>query len=154
MRAVSDAARLVVEWWYGALAAGDIDGVVAAFQKDVRASVVGTTLVSGRYEGRDAFLYGTMGVDVEELDPERTQFAKRWSIFAVDGPHVVGMMSGDAIAKSGHPYNGTYCQVFTIRGDQIVEYVEFVDTVLIEAALFDNHLAQPRSLEREPLSID
>src|SRR5215470_17319534 len=50
----SDDARSVVESWYTALAAGDVDRVVAGFHPDVVASVVGSTPVSGRFFGRDA----------------------------------------------------------------------------------------------------
>jgi len=149
----SNDARSVVERWYTALAAGDVDGVVAGFHPDVVASVVGSTPVSGRFIGRDAFLAGTLGVVFEALDPQRARFAKDWSIFAVDGQRVVGLMSGDAVARNGHPYNSIYCQLFTIGCGQIVEYLEFVDTVVVEAALFDNPLVRPSELQREPMSI-
>jgi ketosteroid isomerase-like protein len=95
-----------------------------------------------------------MGVVFAALDPQRAQFAQRWSIFAVDGQRVVGLMSGDAVAKNGRPYNSVYCQLFTVGDGQITEYVEFVDTVLVEAALFGNPLTRPSQLQREPLRID
>ena len=151
--ATSDDARSVVERWYTALAAGDVDGVVAGFHSDVVASVIGSTPVSGRFEGRDAFLAGTLGVVFESLDPEQIRFAKSWSIFAVDGPRVVGLMTGDAVAKNGRPYDSIYCQLFTIGDGQIVEYLEFVDTVVVEAALFDNPLTRPSEPQRAPMSI-
>ena len=36
---------------------------------------------------------------------------------------------------------------------QIVDYLEFVDTVVVEAALFDNPLARPSEMRREPMTI-
>ena len=149
----SDDARSVVARWYTALAAGDVDAVVAGFHPDVVASVIGSTPVSGRFKGRDAFLAGTLGVVFDSLDPGQTRFAKTWSVFAVDGQRVVGLMTGDAVAKNGHPYNSIYCQLFTINDAQIIEYVEFVDTVVVENALFDNPLTRPPERRRSPMSI-
>ena len=149
----SDDVRSVVARWYTALAAGDVDGVVTGFHPDVVASVIGSTPVSGRFKGRDAFLAGTLGVVFDSLDPGQTRFAKTWSVFAVDGQRVVGLMTGDAVAKNGRPYNSIYCQLFTIGDGQIVEYLEFVDTVVVEAALFDNPLVRPSEMRREPMTI-
>jgi uncharacterized protein len=60
---------------------------------------------------------------------------------------VVGIMHGGGVAKNGIDYDQTYCQIFTIREGKISELHEFFDTVLAEAALFDNKLERP---EREP----
>jgi ketosteroid isomerase-like protein len=149
----SDNPRSVVERWYTALAAGDVDAVVAGFHPDVVGSVVGSTPVSGRFQGRDEFLAGTLSVVFEALDPKSVRFAQNWLIFAVDGQRVVGLMTGDAVAKNGHPYNSIYCQLFTINDAQIIEYVEFVDTVVVENALFDNPLTRPPERRRSPMSI-
>jgi len=146
-------AKEVVERWYIALAAGDMDSVIAAFHPEVTASVVGTTPLSGRFSGRDDFVAATIGVLFDALDPEHVRFAQNWSIFSVDGPRVVGLMSGDAVAKNGEPYNSVYCQLFTIGGGQIVEYLEFVDTVRVEAAICDNLLSRPAELRRNPMTI-
>jgi uncharacterized protein len=145
--------RSVVERWYTALAAGDFDGVIAAFHPDVIASVIGSTPVSGKFTGRDQFIMGTLGVLLDALDPQQTRFAGSWSIFSVDGQRVVGMMTGDAVAKNGRPYNSVYCQLFTIGDGQIIEYLEFADTVVIEAAIFDNPLVRPSKLHRKPLGL-
>jgi ketosteroid isomerase-like protein len=150
---VSTDARSVVERWYTALAEGDVDGVIAGFHRDLVASVIGSTPVSGKFEGRDAFLAGTLGVVYAALDPQQSQFAQNWTIFAVDGQRVVGLMTGDAMGSNGRPYDSVYCQLFTIGDGQIIEYFEFLDTVVIESALFDNPLARPSELQREKLSI-
>ena len=152
MKTLNDS-RSVVEQWYTALAAGDFDGVIGAFHPDVVASVIGSTPVSGRFTGRDQFITGTLGVLFDALDPQQTRFATNWSIFSVDGQRVVGMMTADAVGKNGQPYNGAYCQLFTISGDQIIEYLEFTDTVVIENAIFGNPLTRPSTLQREPLTV-
>ena len=150
---ISGDARAVVENWYTALAAGDIDGVIAVFHPDVVARVVGSTPVSGIFRGRDEFLAGTLHVVHQALDPEQTRFGENWAIFAVDGCRVVGLMTGDAVTKNGRPYNSVYCQLFSVADGQITEYLEFVDTVVVEDALFDNPLVRPSKLQREPLSF-
>jgi ketosteroid isomerase-like protein len=146
-------AREVVEAWYAALQAGNVENVVAGLHPELQASVVGSTPVSGRFDGRDAFIAGTLQAVFAKLDPGRSRFAQTWRIFAADGNRVVGMMSGDAMARNGRPYDGVYCQLFTIRDNLIAEYVEFVDTVLVEAALFDNPLQREEAMSRPQLAL-
>jgi uncharacterized protein len=147
--------RTIVEQWYKALAAGDVNTVISTFHSELKASVIGTTPVSGRYEGRDAFIAGTLGVVFAALDPERARFAQTWKVFAAEGDRVAGLMAGNATTKSGVPYNSVYCQLFTIADGQIAEYLEFVDTALVESAIFDNPLSNPPSaLPRPAMTID
>jgi hypothetical protein len=57
-----------------------------------------------------------------------------------EGDKVVARAQGTVKGLYG-PYNNTYCYVFTVRGGQIVEDIEYLDTLLIERALYGRKLA-------------
>jgi hypothetical protein len=140
MTDTTQASRSVVENWYAALAAGNMEGVIGALAEDVVFTVHGKTPVSGRHEGRDAFVTNAVGPIFAALDPETLQFAKKWEIFAAEGGRVVTIMEGEAKTPDGRLYDNTYCHLFTIRGGQIAELQEFLDTVLVENVIFGRAL--------------
>jgi uncharacterized protein len=55
--------------------------------------------------------------------------------FIAEGEHVVMQARGRATAKSGRPYNNTYCIVCRIVDGKIREMTDYVDTELIATAL-------------------
>jgi ketosteroid isomerase-like protein len=145
--------RSVLERWYEALAAGELVGVIAAFHPAVVAGIIGSTSFSERFTGRDHFTMETLRALMDALDHQQTRLAGSWSIISADGQRVVGTMTGDMAAENGRPDDSAYRQQFAIGDGQIIEYLEFADTVLIEAAIFDNPLERPSELQREPLSL-
>jgi uncharacterized protein len=136
--------RRVVEDFYRAVAAGDMDAVMAAFADDVVVEVMGRSPISGRHIGRQAFLADAMGPVVAALNPETIELATTWEIFAAEGDHAAARMTGKAANRSGKPYDNSYCQLFRIRDGQIAEMYEYLDTALLEDAIFDNELAERR----------
>ena len=145
--------RTVVENWYAALAAGDMEGVIGALHEDVVVNVLGCTPVSGRHVGRDAFVANAVGPIFAKLDPETVRFAKTFRIFAADGGHVAALMEGGGATHNGKRYDNTYCHLFAIEDGQITEMYEFLDTVLVEHAIFDNELATPQPALASPVSF-
>ena len=61
-----------------------------------------------------------------------------------DDQRVVAIMEGGGETRSGVSYDQTYCEIFRFRDGKLIEMHAFFDTVLAEAALFDNPLARPR----------
>jgi uncharacterized protein len=143
MTAQTQESRSVVDAWYTALAAGDMEGVLGGLAEDVVVNVLGSSPVSGRHVGRDAFVAAAVGPIFAALEPETIRFAQRWEIFAADGERVVALMHGDARCKNGRRYDNSYCHLFTIRDGKIVELYEFLDTALVETAIFGKDLADP-----------
>jgi uncharacterized protein len=133
----TDESRRVIEGFYTAVAAGDMEAVVATFADDVEVEVMGRSPISGRHVGRDAFLANAMGPVVEALDPDTVELAATWEIFAADGDRVVARMTGRAANKAGKRYDNSYCQLFRIRDGQIAEMYEYLDTALLDDAIFD-----------------
>jgi hypothetical protein len=67
-------------------------------------------------------------------------FPKR---FIAEGEYVVMQAQGRATAKSGGPYNNTYCIVCRIADGKIKEMTDYVDTELTTSALRRRNLVTP-----------
>jgi ketosteroid isomerase-like protein len=137
----TDESRRVVERFYGSVAAGDMEAVVAAFADDVEVEVMGRSPISGRHVGREAFLANAMGPIMAQLDPGSIELATTWEIFAAEGDRVAARMTGRAATTSGKRYDNSYCQLFRIDGGRIAEMYEYLDTALLDEAIFDGAAA-------------
>jgi ketosteroid isomerase-like protein len=140
--------------FYEALAAGDFDALAALHSDDIVFNLVGSTPVSGRWEGK-AVCFGPIVADgvIGKLVPESVRFSREWRIMCADENCVVGLMRGGGLAKNGHDYSQTYCQIMTIRDGLIVELHEFFDTALVELALNDNPTVKGPSVPERPFSF-
>lgn len=134
----TEASRRTVETFYEAVAAGDMDTVLEAFADDVVVEVMGRSPISGRHVGRDAFLSEAMGPVMAVLDPDTVMLATTWEIFAAEGDRVAARMTGTAATRSGKRYDNSYCQLFRIREGQIAEMYEYLDTALLQEAIFED----------------
>jgi hypothetical protein len=143
MSALRDANIAVAEAFYEALADGDFDALAALHSEDVVFNLLGSTPVSGRWEGK-AECFGPLVADgvVGKLVPETVQFSRKWRIMCADEERVVGLMYGGGMGKNGHEYLQTYCQIMTIKDGIIVEMHELFDTALVELVLNDNPTAK------------
>jgi ketosteroid isomerase-like protein len=139
MTQLADANRAIGEAFYRALEVGDFDALAALHSDDVVFNLVGSTPVSGRWEGKEE-CFGPLVADmvVGKLEPETIQFSREWRIMCADETCVVGLMRGGGRAKNGHEYIQTYCQIMTIKDGLIVELHELFDTALVELCLNDN----------------
>lgn len=151
LRAVNIA---VATRFYEALAAGDFDALAALHSDDIIFNLVGTTPVSGRWEGKDV-CFGPVVADgvIGKLVAETIRFSREWRIMCADENCVVGLMRGGGLAKNGHDYSQTYCQIMTIRDGLIAELHEFFDTALVELALNDNPTHKGPSVPARPFAF-
>ncbi|WP_324072975.1 MAG: nuclear transport factor 2 family protein [Erythrobacter sp.] len=140
--------------FYEALAAGDFDALAALHSDDIVFNLVGTTPVSGRWEGKDV-CFGPVVADgvIGKLVPETIRFSREWRIMSADENCVVGLMRGGGTATNGHEYLQTYCQIMTIRDGLIVELHEFFDTALVELALNSNPTQKGPSVPARPFAF-
>lgn len=132
----TEESRRTVEAFYKAVAAGDTDGVVAAFAEDVEVEVMGRSPIAGRHVGREAFIADAWSQVTDELDPDTVKMADTWEIFAAEGDRVVARMTGIAATRSGKRYDNSYCHLFRIRDGRIAEMIEYLDTALLDEAIF------------------
>ena len=140
--------------YYQALADGDFDTLAALHSDDVVFNLLGSTPVSGRWEGK-AECFGPLVADnvVGKLAPETVQFSRKWRIMCADDERVVGLMYGGGMGTNGHEYLQTYCQIMTITDGLITELHEFFDTALVELALNDNPTAKGPSEGEKPFAF-
>jgi len=139
---------------YEALAAGDFDALADLHSDDVIFNLLGSTPVSGRWEGK-AECFGPLVADgvVGKLVPETVQFSRQWRIMCADDERVVGIMYGGGMGTNGHEYLQTYCQIMTITDGKISELHEFFDTALVELALNDNPTKKGPSAVQRPFAF-
>ena len=99
---------------------------------DVTWTVIGSTGISGTYQGKQAFLDGAVGPIHDALaGPIR---ATVLNVFE-DGDHVILQWKGESTTRSGEPYRQVYCWVMRLAGGMIVETTAYLDTDLVRRAL-------------------
>lgn len=154
MSQARDANVDLIERYYGALASGDFELLADLHSDDVAFNMLGTTPVSGRWEGKDV-CFGPIVADgvLGKLKPGEFAFAKKWRIMCADDDRVVGIMQGGGPGLNGEQYDQTYCQVFTIRDGKIAELHEFYDTALVELVLNDNRTEKPPVEPAKPFTF-
>ncbi|MFF3573891.1 nuclear transport factor 2 family protein [Nocardia jiangxiensis] len=140
----TNACRAVVERFYQAMAAGDLETVYSLFAEEAVVSLAGQLEICGTYRGRARI--GEWGQAVfGRLDPATVQAPARYTIFAVDPPRVCAMSEVRARAADDTlDYVPTYAQLFEIRDGQIQKFWEFADTAMLEQ-LFGNRLDKPQA---------
>ncbi|NML95656.1 nuclear transport factor 2 family protein [Novosphingobium olei] len=139
--------------YYRAMGEGDFEHVVSLHDPDVVCWMSGTSLVSGRFQGREP-LYAHMGEHV--LGPLVTgtePYVKCSRLVLVDGDYTVGLLHGGLPARDGGRYDQFYLQIFRFEDGLIREIVEFFDTVMVETVLMKNRLEQPRAKPATPFDI-
>jgi ketosteroid isomerase-like protein len=145
--------RRLIETYYTAAQAGDVETLRELHAEDVVINRVGRTPLSGRTEGRERNFGENMRWVREALEPEQTQLACEWRIFAVDETCVAGSMLSRALGKNGRRYDQTHIQLFTIRDGKIAEVHEAFDTALVESVIFDNQLEREEQDPECPFSL-
>ena len=140
--------------YYKALAEGDFEALADLHSDDVVFNLLGSTPVSGRWEGK-AECFGPLVAEkvVGKLVPETIRFSREWKIMCADESRVVGLMRGGGMGTNGHEYLQTYCQIMTIRDGKIVELHELFDTALVELALNDNPTVKGPSEVARPFAF-
>jgi uncharacterized protein len=114
------------------LAAGNPRAMSDAMAVDFRWVFPGDWSWSGVWKPKEVVLD-------QLLRPLMAQFEGRYrseaDLIVADGDRVIVLARGQATTKRGDAYRQTYCYVFTVRGGQLREVVEYCDTALVERVL-------------------
>lgn len=118
---------------YAGVSRGDPQPLLNALADDACWTIIGTTALSGVFHGKAEIME-------ELLTPLRARLADgpiRFEPegFIAEGEHVVMLAKAYATARSGAPYNNTYCIVARIVDGRILEITDYIDTALIDAVL-------------------
>ena len=113
---------------------GDTKPFFGLVSVDVRWTVIGSTPISGTYNGKSAFLENAAG-------KLTTKFAGALVATIVDvraaGDKVFLQWEGSARTTKDRRYEQTYCWVLTMSGGEVVEALAYLDTELVSAVLGD-----------------
>jgi ketosteroid isomerase-like protein len=144
-----DEAKRIVAPAFAAFADGNPSLFVGLLAPDVRYTLIGSTAVSGTFEGLDevtARLFGPLQAALAG------PLAIRAHRLTAEEDRVVVEGKGRAVLRSGAPYEQTYCFVFRLARGRIAEVVEYVDTHLVARA-FDVPAKREALLHRMDLNM-
>lgn len=144
--------REVAQAYAECLIEGNFDRLVALHHPDLICSLLGDTIVSGRYVGRDAFFAHTFKHVLGRLVQSEEQYLKDARFACAGGDYAVLLLRGGLPTVIGGRYDQNYMQCFRVIGGHIVENHELLDTVMLETQIYGKHLAIPRSAPAEPLA--
>jgi len=130
--AESDNKRLL-EHIYVEISRGNLDPLLTSLAADVVWTIIGTTQLSGTYRGKQDVIDNMVRRLGERLDGH-VRFT--FEPFIAEDDYVVMRARGRGRAKSGRPYNNTYCIVAQVSDGRIHAMTDYVDTELITSALF------------------
>ena len=128
----------VARAFFGALIDGDVDKMMSHATDDLCWTLMGSTPLSGTYRGKEAVMRDFLGAAGEVIDFEAGVGLDIEEIIAA-GDRVIVRAQGKMQGKHG-PYNNQYCHVMRIRDGKVAETLEYVDTALVETALYGRNL--------------
>ena len=111
---------------------GDPSALPDMLADDVRWTVIGTSVFSGTYEGKQDLMQRLLGPVFEQLESPGGMIVDN---IVAEGDYVVVQARGrDRMTKTGRPYNNTYCLVLRLSNGKIAQLDEYCDTELVTAA--------------------
>jgi len=125
--------RIVQEFW-DAFASGNSEKAFSLMADDFVWSVIGTTPLSGTYRGKQQVQEKFLAKVFEVVDAEAGVGLEIEELIA-EGEKVVMRAKGSMKGRYG-PYNNSYCHVMTVRDNLLRATVEYVDTALVNSALY------------------
>jgi ketosteroid isomerase-like protein len=99
-------------------------------------TVIGTTKASGVYHGSKDLLGRLVPLLAGFIDPPALTFEEP----IVEGERAVLLASGAGTGPTGPYSQPHYAFVMRVRGDEIVEVIEFMDTGQLETGIFGRKL--------------
>ena len=131
--------KQIIRDFFAALSNGDSNRLRELMHTDIAWTLIGNTPLSQTYRGHAGVEKGLLAAVGKVIDA-RAGVGLAIIEMIAEGDKVVCRAQGTVTGKHG-PYNNTYCHVFTVRNGQIVEDIEYLDTALIERALYGRTFA-------------
>lgn len=122
--------KRIIRAFYDAANRGDTQGFMDQLAEDVTWTNIGSTKYSGTCVGKGELTTRLLGPLFGQLKAGITATIHN---MIAENDFVAVQLSGNSETKDGRPYNNTYCHVFRIRDDKIVEVTEYLDTELVAA---------------------
>lgn len=106
---------------------GDMDTCSSLISDDIVWTNIGTTAVSGTYQGKAELMERLLGPLFESL---KAGISSTVTALVAAGDTVVAQTSGEVETRDGVACNNTDCQVIRIKDGRFVEVTEYFDTHL------------------------
>jgi ketosteroid isomerase-like protein len=123
--------KRIVQAFYDAANRGDMETCMDLIADDIVWNNIGTTRLSGRFEGKYLLQEKLLAPLFENLKSGIDTTVHR---LIAEGDYVVSQTSGKAETTDGRPYNNQYCWIIRMRDGKFAEVSEYMDTELITAA--------------------
>ena len=114
------------------LAKGNGEPLLNSLADDVKWTIIGTTVLSKTFDGKQAVIDGLLVPFREALVDGHIHI--HVDNLLADGDYVIVQGHGVAMTKRGVPYNNTYCWVYHFVGGKISALTEYLDTELVTRA--------------------
>lgn len=116
---------------FAELANGNGQPLLDSLADDVNWTIIGTTVLSKTFRGKQGVIDGLLGPFSAALDGHIHIHVDN---LLADGDYVIVQGRGEAMTKRGVAYNNTYCWVYRFGGGLIREITEYLDTELVTKA--------------------
>jgi len=130
----------IVRDYFVKMAAADAGGAFGLLAPDVCYRVMGTTPISVEAHGVAELLEKIIRPFIGRLQGNRLELVP--DEFLPSGDRVVVLAHSVATGASGKPYENQYAMIFTVREGRISELREYLDTALLETAVFGRVLSE------------
>jgi uncharacterized protein len=121
--------KQIISNMFAELSKGNAAAFLDAMADDVKFTLQGKTKFSGTFNGKQE-------LTAKLLEPLMAQLEGGLALtpynLIADGDYVAMQAHGKSMAKSGKPYNNSYCQIFKIAGGKVKEITEYLDTALVD----------------------
>lgn len=126
--------RQAIRTAFGHWEQGDSRPFFELVADDVRWTVIGSTEISGTYEGKRAFIAEAAGKLTTRFS---TPLIANVLDVRADGDKVFLQWEGSASATNGLAYEQTYCWVLTMADGAVTNAIAYLDTALVAAVMAD-----------------
>ena len=126
----SESNKAIVNNFFAALNAGDIDSVVNTYADDGSVQTMGDTLISGTFS-KEQIAASAGGIF--EVFPDGLTFTVRDMVAEGDKVAVEAVSEGEHV--SGQTYNNEYHFLFEFRDGKLIKLKEYMDTELVTDVL-------------------
>ncbi|MGE5596320.1 MAG: nuclear transport factor 2 family protein [Hyphomicrobiales bacterium] len=131
-------AEEVVRSYFERMGAGDARGAFGLFASPFSYRVMGTTPISHVSHTMAELVENTLRPFTSRLVDSRIEIIP--DEYIVDGNAVVVLAHSKSVAVTGMPYENEYAMVFRVEDGKITAICEYLDTALVETAVFGKKL--------------
>ena len=125
--------REVAQRYMDNLAALNIAEAFGMIAEDGKYTIIGKHKAAGTYHGRKDMFDRLVPLLAGMKQPPTLTFSEP----VISGDRAILFASGTGIGPTGIPYSQPYyCFATRVRGEEIVELIEFLDTAEMETGLF------------------